>query len=671
MTGAAVNDNASDAAPQEWWSAAEFAALDLPGAPNTERGVQLAIERIGGNDAARQWSDANPLGIWRKRKGRGGGREYRMDVLPTDARKALTLRLRRAAEPEAREPRAAAKEARAAGEAWRWYDGLPDRRKAEAKRRMDALLAVRDLQQTGRPRDLAMMDVAAAQDVSLSTLYGWARLVAGLDRSDWLPALAPRHAGRVAEADIPGEAWQAFVADYLRDEKPTLTSCYRRLEALAKLQGWTIPSVKTFGRRIEALPATMTVLAREGLEALRKLYPPQERDRSMFAALEAVNADGHTFDVFAKWLDGAVSRPVLVGFQDLYSGMILSWRIAESENAATVLAAFGDLVETWGIPGSAYLDNGRQFASKWFTGGTQNRYRFKIKETDPDGILTALGVDVHWTTPYSGQSKPIERAWRDFASDIAKHPKFAGAYTGNSPENKPESYGSRAVPIDVFERVVAECIAEHNSRIGRRSKVCGGRLSFAQAFAASYSETAIRRASPEQCRLWLLAAEGVKVRKDASVHLQGNRYWHERLTDFIGHKMVLRFDPDRLHDGVHVYRLDGSYVVAAPVIEAAGFADVAAARDHARARKGWLKAQKEMLKAERRLSINDLAAMLPAAEAPEAPPAPKVIRPVFGNLAAAAVPVADAYQEQEAFLDTFVAGAGRLRLVPRDDGADD
>ncbi|HOK71525.1 MAG TPA: hypothetical protein PLM83_08745, partial [Bacillota bacterium] len=35
--------------------------------------------------------------------------------------------------------------------------------------------------------------------------------------------------------------------------------------------------------------------------------------------------------------------------------------------------------------------------------------------------------EVHWTTPYHGQSKPIERAWKTLCEEVSKHPKFAGA----------------------------------------------------------------------------------------------------------------------------------------------------------------------------------------------------------------------------------------------------
>ncbi|ABS69746.1 Mu DNA binding I gamma subdomain [Xanthobacter versatilis] len=655
---------------REWWTAAEFADLGLPDVPTAKKAVLAMIERVGGNAPDRQFTTENPLGIWRRRQGRGGGREYRMDVLPGAAKAALALRLKRAAAPETpQEAEGAALALRDSAELWAWFDALPQKRKDEAKRRLDALLAVEELQKAGRPRDHALMDMASRIDVSLRTLYGWSHLVGGLDRADWLPALAPRHIGRVAEAEIPAEMWATFVSDYLRDSKPTIAACFRRTESAAQAAGLAIPSMKTFQRRVEAMPKTTVVLAREGVDGLKKLYPAQERDRSSFHALEAVNADGHVWDVFVKWLDGTVSRPVLIGFQDLYSGMILSWRIARTSDAATVLLAFGDLVETYGIPEHCWLDNGREFASKWFTGRQANRYRFKVKEEDPAGVLTQLGVQVHWTKPYSGQSKPIERAWRDFAGEIAKHPAFDGAYAGNSPDAKPESYGSKAVPIETFEKVVAAEIAAHNARAGRRSSVCGGRLSFQQAFAASYADAIIRKAAPAQSRLWLLACEGVKVRSDASVHLEGNRYWDEKLTDMVGHKVILRFDPADLHAGVCVYRLDGAHVVDAPAIDKSGFRDVAEASAHGRARGAFLKAQRTLLDAVRTMSPDEVAAMSMQAEVPEALPEPRAIRPIFGGAAALALQL-EREPDQDVEPDAFSRGVGRLRLVTNN-AADD
>ncbi|WP_420850416.1 transposase domain-containing protein [Parasedimentitalea marina] len=99
----------------------------------------------------------------------------------------------------------------------------------------------------------------------------------------------------------------------------------------------------------DEVPRLCQVLAREGFAGLLRCFPAQIRDRTTLTALEGVNADCHKFDVFVRWPDGTINRPQIVAFQDLYSGKMLSWRIDHSPNMVMVMAAFGELVETWGI----------------------------------------------------------------------------------------------------------------------------------------------------------------------------------------------------------------------------------------------------------------------------------------------------------------------------------
>jgi transposase InsO family protein len=491
---------------------------------------------------------------------------------------------------------------------------------------------------------LKAIDRAAAEHgVSRSSIYLWQSQVKGAPEADWRYWLAHRHIGAQDSATIPAPAWDALCGDYLRLEAPAFAECARRLRLMAREHGWgALPSDRTIYRRLQSLPPELLVLARQGEQALRRLFPAQTRDRSHFHALEAVNADGHKVDVFVRWEDGTIARPVLVAFQDLYSGKLLSWRVDRTENKVAVRLAFGDMVARYGIPSFCWFDNGRNFASKWLTGGTQNRYRFKIRDEDPTGILPALGVEVRWTRPYSGQSKPIERAFRDLAGGLAKHPAFAGAYTGNKPDAKPENYASAAVPIATFLEVTATAIAEHNARLGRRSAVCQGR-SFDVAFNDSYAAAPVRKATEEQRKLWLLAAESARVRdKTADIHFAENRYWHEDLLRLRGQQVVVRFDPDDLHADLQVYGLDGAFLCAARCVEAVGFDSLDAARAHAQARNAWLRATRVQLAAEKKLSALDIAALLPRAEDAE-PPETKVVRPLFrtaGNAALKVVPEA-------------------------------
>nr|WP_294917355.1 transposase domain-containing protein [uncultured Neokomagataea sp.] len=610
---------------QKWFSPAELAAMKLPGMPTTKQGMQTRVDQDG-------WMLPEQEGqTWRKRQDRGGGFEFTSYHLPFQARVALELHVQREADPAVA---AEASDRREREDLWRKYDALPENLKERARKALRALHAVEGLVASGTRKTTALTIVAHMQKVGRNSINNWYRDVRGLNRCDWLAGLAPHYGARAGDvAECPSEAWNILVSDYLRLEKPGFEACYRRLQHVAEQRGWTLPSSKTLLRRMQKYPPEMLVVAREGEEKLKQMYPAQKRDHAVYDALEAVNSDGHKWDVFVKWPIGAeerIVRPVMVAFQDVFSGKILSWRIDLSENKEAVRLAFGDLVERYGIPKHCYFDNGRNFASKWLTGGVPNRYRFKVKEEEPLGILPQLGVQVTFVQPYSGRSKPIERAWRDFAHDLAKHPRFAGAYTGHKVDAKPENYGSKAVPLDVFIEVVAQGIAEHNARVGRRSDVCQGKYSFDQVFEASYARVPITRATDEQRRLWLMPAESITISKrDGVIEIEGNRYWADFLNQYPGEKVVVRLDPENLQQDVHVYRMDGTYLGAAECREKIGFADKAAAQRHARAYKAYSNAAKAQREAAVRLSQDELArvfADLPTHE--ETPLEAKIVRPL-------------------------------------------
>lgn len=552
-------------------------------------------------------------------KARGGRkRVYPLSSLPADVQAALALKSQPPSAQTAPRSESGYKAA------WARFERLTDVYKDRARHRLQALHAVHQLVTGGMSRSDAI-DVAADRlGVATGTVWRWWSSVRKAPRQHWLPLLVPQYQGRSAVVDIPTEAWDLFRADYLRPEAPAAAACFDRVQRIARQHGWLLPSVRTFQRRVDDIPLRVRVLAREGVEALDRMYPAQERLKDGFTALEAVNADGHRFDLFVQWPDGTVARPTMVAWQDLFAGKILAYRVTETESADTVRLAFRDLVQRYGIPRHAWLDNGRGFACKWITGGTRTRYRFKVREEDPQGLLIALGVEVHWATPYHGQAKPIERAFRDLCEYVAKHPAFSGAYTGNNPTAKPENYRSRAIPLEQFLAVLDEEIRAHNAREGRRSKVCAGR-SFDQAFAASYETAPVRKATTEQLRTLLLAAESVTAnRTDGSVHLLGNRYWTEALASYGGQRLVVRFDPDALHTPVSIYTLAGDFIADAECVMAVGFADTQAATQHARAKKAHRRAAKEQLAAERRLSVAAMAAQLPSTP-PENLPAAQVV----------------------------------------------
>lgn len=556
--------------------------------------------------------------------------------------------------------------------------GAPQRERAEEQAVLIAAAADAHLL-LGKPLAAAFAEASAGARWSAWTLrnawYGSAGRpgLRDLPRRLWPLALASRRPGRAPVASCDPEAWEAFKTDYLRPEAPPLAHCFRTLQRLAEKRGWTIPKdARALRRRVEReIPRAAVVLARQGREAAARLRPPQVRDRAALRALEAVNADGHRLDLFVRWPDGAVERPMLVAWQDLHSAKVLAWRLDRTESSDGYRLSFADLLREYGIPGRVFLDNGRAGAAKVFTGGTRNRYRFKVKPEDPLGLLTRMvGADrIHWTTPYHGQSKPIERAFRDFATDIARDHRLRGAWTGNRPEAKPENYGSRAVSPQLLSSVVAEGIRQHNARRGRRGLGLDGR-SFDEVFAASYERCAAEIPRPTEAQLsrWLLAAEAVVAdRESGAVRLFGNRYWSEALAERLGgrtqaqRRVVVRFDPDWLDRPVAVETPDGRLIGRAEPQGTVAVLDTAAAREQAREVNRLRKHAREQLAIHKRMDSRHLDLLLneAGAGAEEREEDASVVRPVFGGPPGA--PDAEAEEAMRRRFDDLALGLDARR----------
>lgn len=643
---------------KEWMTPAEIAAAKLPTMPTSKSSIISIAKKQGW--ATRKNLKGEPLA--RRNSSKGGGLVYHYSLLPDFVQPFVV---------QAIAPKQVAKKKSKKKnhvEAWRFYEGLPDARKAKAKNKLRIMTIIRTLHlQNGMLKDDAVSHIASCEGVSARTIYSWFDAVAGVDHCDWLPFLVDRRGGTRAQVECDPTAWQALKVDYLRAEKPSFTSSYRRTKEVCEKQGWKIPSERTLYRRLLAeVPKPVIILRRDGMEALKHSYPPQRRDRSMFRAMEAINADGHIWDVNVKFPDGVEDRPVMVAIQDLYSNKILGWRIDRTENTDLVRLAFGDVFAKWGIPKHAWLDNGRAFASKYITGRQTSRFRFKIKQEEPSGILTSLNIKVHWTLPYSGQSKPIERAFRDLCDTIAKHPMFHGAYTGNSPHNKPANYGKRVVDFNDFVHIVHQGILRYNAQPGRRTRVCGGSKSFDDVFFASYEEDKIRKATPGQLHECLLAVETVSTdRRSGTINLYGNRYHDEIMFSHIGTKVMVRFDPDCLHKEIYVYRLDGSFIGTVACIEDAGFGDTKAARIHGRKRRQYIKHTKKQAELISDLTLDDLIKMQPDLEEEDAPEAKTIQLVNIGNTARIIEQETEGDREaSETFLTNFGAG---LKLVSDDD----
>lgn len=625
---------------QAWFTVSELADLKISGLP-------IMRNRMVEYVAKHKWSERfNAAGepLFRKRAGKGGGFEYHASLFPVSAR--LDLIKRGLLEP-AYAPDKEPLEPVLRTADWTWFDAQSDKVKAEAQRRLDIILAVEALAST-TSQSRAVGLIAAENKVSNSTIWEWLSLVKGVEAHDRLPVLAPRHKGGGVKASIDADLLRFFTSYVLRHSKTGFAEAYRATIEEAQRRGVPIGAdYVTYKRRlIQTVPSDVITLRRDGVAALKKSIPAQKRTVAGMTAMELVNIDGHKWDVFVRWpakngQPERIGRPITVAIQDVMSRKMLSWRTAQSETSQLTQLAFKDLFQNWGIPQGVLMDNGRAFASKWISGGAKTRFRFKVRDTDPCGILTSLGIKIHWATPAHGQAKPIERSFRDLEEVIGRHPLCQGAYTGNHIDAKPEDYGSRAIDIDVFEALLAKGMAAYNARLGRRTEMTQGGC-FDETFMASYRQHPVGQATKEQLRMCLMAADQVRANRDTgAIELYGNRYWCDAMRGLAGDMLTVRFDPDDFHAPVSIYTRAGQFVCEAPIIAATGFLDLEGAKASARMNAELVKRTRELNRIQDLISAEQLAAMIPLDVPNQTKETPKVARPVKMRGSAAALKLVD------------------------------
>lgn len=602
------------------YSAKELLTFSLSAFPNSVQGIIYQAKKQG-------WKT-------QKRVGRGGGLEYAVESLPSNVQQEIKLKFAKTLKQKAQAfvPKQDTTERYLAQALWKPFDKANDGQKEKAKQKYQAVVAVQQLVDANTPLMQALEIVAQAQNVQIGSLKNWYYKVRRFNQSDWLAVLVKRSGKAPKEKAIfEQEAWDTFLADYLRPTKPSVSACYERLKRAASNMGWKIPSKQTVQRRLENdVPFEVQVLLREGENKLMNLVPSLRRSVADLDAMEWINGDGYQHNVFVRWTNGEIVRPKTWFWQDVRTRKILGYRCDMSENTDSIRYALMDVIFKYGIPKHITIDNTRAAANKWMTGGVPNRYRFKVKEDDPKGIIPLLGIQLHWTSVIAGkghgQAKPIERAFSHggVGELVDKDPALNGFYAGANVYDKPDDYnsGKEGVDYDTFMQALQRGIEIFNQKEGRNTEMCQGIYSFDQVFERDYQQASVRKASPEQLRMLMLCSEAVNVSDKGEFKLgsggkrlgRENRYFANELRGSECKKVVVRFDPAKLHENVFVYSLNGIFLCEAQCIQDAGFGDTESAREVAKLRKRIRNDTKRIAKNLELLDAKEIVQFQPEAQ---------------------------------------------------------
>jgi putative transposase len=286
-----------------------------------------------------------------------------------------------------------------------------------------------------------------------------------------------------------------------------------------------------------------------------------ERDYSKIGVGDILVADGHVlnFEVIHPWT-GKPKRMPLILWMDMKSSYPLGWEIMPTENTAAISSALRHAIIRLGkLPLLAYLDNGRAFKARFFSGTDFDQAGFA-------GLYERLGMKTIHAWPYHGQSKTVER----FFGTFAELERWCPTYTGTSIENKPprmnrgerlhraiwdKQFGNYALTIEEAHLAIGTWFDEYVRRPQSASSHLAGATPL-EVFSAG-AGPGVDRAILNH----LMMAVEVRTIQRNGVALFGRNYYHPALYGR-RHPVTVRYD---LQDptSVLVYDQDGAYLCEA------------------------------------------------------------------------------------------------------------
>jgi transposase InsO family protein len=363
-----------------------------------------------------------------------------------------------------------------------------------------------------------------------------------------LAGLAPRYAKRKggSGASLDDRAKELIQALYLDPRKPSVAGVERGVKQFGYELNYAI-----INRYIKnEIPNSVKVFYRMGEKAYHDRFDPFiRRDYTLFKSMEWGCGDHHLFDFVIK-REGRVFRPWLTMFIDMRSRKITGWHIDVVPNTLTIMRAFSMSVGTCGLFENLLIDNGKDFRSAWFAGGSWRERRARPERETLDlieGVLHDCGTKAHFATPYRGQSKPIERAFRTIIELFSREREF---YVGSNTVDRPADTKLFWGKINGRDRVdvtytlaelrddFAKFVAWFNSQWKHTGQGMDGQTPDA-VFAENLEE---RREMPEAARKYVFAIRERRVVQAGGIHIDGVDYYNEKLVKFIGQRVEVRRD---------------------------------------------------------------------------------------------------------------------------------
>jgi len=402
----------------------------------------------------------------------------------------------------------------------------------------------------------------------------------------------------------------------------TIEMLYGKLEEIGDQHGWEYPSYQTVARYIGYLmdkkrAKNARFLAAKGTREYRnKVMVKASRDTSGLPVMSLVQGDVHTFDCWVKYTypNGKVTaiKPNLVGWVDVRSRSIVSDVICLHANAqimkqSLLKMGYNEIGgKPCGVPLCINIDNGKEYTAETLTGRSRKeRVSF---DSETVGFYKSIGIkDDIRSLPYQPWSKSyIERFFRTVTDEFTR---WLGSYTGTLTGSKTAGKIKKNIPsmlqrdelldMDEFYELWQNWLHEkyHQEEHRGLKKMKEKWLKPAELFANA-EERYYKPAPPKSyATMLMMKADRVHV-YNTGIRKFGHEYRAEELSDYIGEKVDIRWDPEDITK-LYVSTTDGKKICEALSQELLLFAPRVpqkALEEHMKDQHNQLKRDRERLK---------------------------------------------------------------------------
>jgi len=272
---------------------------------------------------------------------------------------------------------------------------------------------------------------------SNKSIYRWRRLF----NANGLLGLASDYGKNEGECAVHSDDLSVFESLILTQAGLVKTQAWELVKAYSLHHGNTpsgakFPSLATFERALEKKVGKGYIKASRSITNSAKhiIEPRLQRDYTDVEAGDIYVMDHRTADVLV-WNPAIkkASRPYITAIVDYKTASWLAWSVHfEASNVAHVQQVTADAIRKFGKPKEFYLDNGKDFRAKSFSGGRGN---LDLEKT-ANSMLTALGIPPIWAIPYNSEAKIIEPAFKRLKRTF--EPALKG-YSGSLSYKRPDA----------------------------------------------------------------------------------------------------------------------------------------------------------------------------------------------------------------------------------------